>query len=203
MYQQFTDKIKAIEAEINQTNARLLDCLPELGRQKSILDNLEVKLLAARKACALDNNQEKRDAVANLGSAVTKAKKDYDNLHILNEALKDKKAALELELKSATEALRKAETTCMVSKAQGLVDEYDRAIREAHKAATYLSIMVHELQQRGEMNSLKETCPVLSNLSFLASHQNFATSNPLDPQRPYLLLAGQYTVKDVLTDLIA
>lgn len=109
MYQQFTDRIQAIEAEIARTEGRIQINLTNLERQKSTMDQLEGRLLKAQKLCVQDNNTY-HVAVVNAEKYVTKAKEDFENFQILDKGLKDKKADLELEMQSVMAALKQAKT---------------------------------------------------------------------------------------------
>jgi DNA repair exonuclease SbcCD ATPase subunit len=202
MYQQFTDKIRALEAEITQTENRMQANIQDMERQKSTVEKLESNLLKARKAFALDDSEDNQEAVADLQDKVTKAKDDLDSLQILDEALKDKNVNLESELKSTSDALNQAEIERMVSKADGLLAEYDVAIRAANKVKFYLIAMQREIGKRNGSKYLRATCPAVLDLKFLPGYL-FTTVDPTDPTRPLALNGTQYDNEQIVKELIA
>lgn len=215
MYEKFTDKIQALEAEIGQIDERLQANSQNMEQAERDVKQLESKLLKARKAYALDDSLDNRKAVADAQKNLTSVKDDFDNLTILAEALADKKAGLESELRRTTDALRRAETDCMVSKAQGLVIAYDAAIRQAYKMSQYLQTLSKELTERKHFNILKVACPAAADLRFLPAVTLCTTkispvnpcppdpSKPWDPNYIEVYKCEQYNPEQIIKELIA
>jgi DNA repair exonuclease SbcCD ATPase subunit len=210
VYQQFTDKIQALEAEISQIDERLQANSQDIEQQKSNVKQLEFKLLQARKVYALDDSLDNRKAVSEIQKEVTKAKADLDDLQILQQALEDKKAGLENELKRTTEALRQAELECMIDKAPGLIDEYDKLIRQAYKIACRLRVLHRETEQRNKLEYLKKICRAASNLAFLpvtffTSKLDPHSQGPIGPSctRNEQELTGEYHHEKILEELLS
>jgi archaellum component FlaC len=166
-YQVFNNKIQAIEAEIAKTDERIQANFQEIEGLKSEVDRLEAELLSARKVHALDASLEKRKAVADLQKRVTKSKAHLDDLQILDTALAEKRAGLRVELKSTIDALRWAEVEALSSKAQRFIDQYEEAIRAAHRASVYLRVIHGAIQGRKGMDYLRSVCPAASSLYFV------------------------------------
>lgn len=210
MYEKFTDKIQALEAEIHQINERLEANSKNIERQKSNVEQLESKLLTARKVYALDDSIDNRKAVADIQKEVTKARANLDDLQILAEALADKKAGLESELRSVTGALKQAELERMVAKAPELIDEYDKLIRQAYKIACRLRVLYHEVKQQKEIKYLEKTCPAAYNLAFLPVTFFTTKLNPhnQEPLGPFITrnieeLTGEYHHDEIVKELLS
>ena len=213
MYEQFTNKIQALEAEISQIDERLQANIQDIEQQKVNVEQLENDLLKYRKSYALDNSLENRKLCADAQKNLTSAKDNLDNLTILAEALADKKAGLESELKSTIDALQLAQSNQMISKAQGLVIAYDEAIRQVYKISRYLISLDKELRERKHFDILKAACPAAADLHFLPAV--ILTTTRIDPvnQRalkpPYttncieVYKCEQYDHKQIIEELLS
>lgn len=210
MYQEFTDKIQALEAEISQTETRLQTNILDVDRQKATLERLEKEFLQARKAYALDNSLDNQKAVDDLQKRVMAIKEGLDFLQILNEALEDKKTTLESDLKGTTDALKQAETERMASKAQALVIIYDKAVRDAYKASLYLRTMREEIDRRRQLNILKAACPAAEDLRYLQMIFNTTKIDPVNPcplgpfaTNSVQIVDEQYNPEQIINELIS
>jgi chromosome segregation ATPase len=210
MYEQFTDKIQALEFEISQINERLKFNIQDIEEQKSDVEQLENKLLKARKAYALDDSLDNRKAVSEAQKNLTSGKDSLDNLTILAEALVDKRTGVESELKSTVDALRRAELERIVSKAPELLSEYDKLVRQAYKIACRIKVLQREVEQRKELEYLKAVCPAAANLwfippTFFTTKLDPHSQEPLGPftTRNMEELTGEYHHEIILKELLA
>lgn len=199
-YKAFNDKIRVIEAEIVKTDERIQANFQEMEGLNPEVERLESELLSARKVHALDASLENRKAVADLQKKVTKSKAHLDDLQILDIALAEKKAGLQVELRSTIDALKRAEVEGLSSKAQRLVDQYEEAIRAAHRASVYLRVIHGAVQGRKGMDYLRSVCSAASSLYFVPP--SFDLPKYKDGY-PISLRDSSYDKKAILEELLS
>jgi hypothetical protein len=166
-YQGFSGKIQALEAEIATITDRLTANSQEVERLKTEVGQAESDLFSAKKAYALDSSIGNKKAVSDLQKQATKFRAGVDDFQILDIALQEKRAGLEAELNSATDALRMAEVEELSSKAAAFIAEYEAAITAAHRAANYLKAIQIGIQTRKGEGYLRQVCPAAASLAFL------------------------------------
>jgi len=199
-YQEFNSRIQALGADIASLTDRLTANSQEIERLKPEVEQAASDLFSAKKAYALDPSIGNKKAVSDIQKSVTKLQASIEDLEILQVALQEKKAGIEAELKSTTDALRLAEVEELASHAQKFVDEYEKAIRAAHRAAVYLQTIQGAVQTRKEMDQLRIRCAAAFSLMWLPRDSfnlpEFKNGYPVS------LRDDQYNRKQIIQELL-
>lgn len=120
----FTDKIKALEAEMSETDKLLQSNLINIETMKPEIEKFTLELREAKKLHVLDPSSELQKKINEAQKKLDGIQHDFDRIDILAEALQDKKNRLETELAAAKISLAEAEVDRLSGKVHGLVDAY-------------------------------------------------------------------------------
>jgi hypothetical protein len=145
----YLKRISELRLEIEKINLRIETNNQSVGQIRPESIDLETQLRILKKTNLLDPNDFNKKAISEIEKKLIKSRNIFDDLSLLEEALKEKREEFVLELEETEMALKSDECKKMISKEQGIVEFYEQAVRDAHKAIVEAKVLADEVRKRG------------------------------------------------------
>jgi chromosome segregation ATPase len=202
--QELSNKISQLQDQLKAVDGRIKDNIQAMAKLRPQVDASLSHLHEAKKSAALDPGSGKKTLESAQGKAA-KVQGDLDSSIVLGEALTDEKTRIERELSQAKAALAAAEVELISAKAPRLLNEYNKAVRLAHRAVVALKVLNAEVQRRNGIKHLQSVCPEAAGYFQYFTIDNFTLIQEASNNRgyPVRLFDNDVDKADIVQELFA